>query len=269
AHDHGVIHRDLKPANILVEEAGQPKVLDFGVARATDADLVTAAGLTQTGQLLGTPNYMSPEQVTGDPAAIDHRPDVYALGGILLGRAATGLPHGREARPLAEAARLILEEDPPRLGSINPELRGDVETIAAKALAKDPARRYASAAELAADLRRWLAHEPIFAPPPSALYHLRQFARRPTGPVGGVLATGAAVVLGLVGTILFAVAESRQRSQAEQNARQALDEKREAQFQAYRARIAAAAAALTAHDVTDTANQLGEVPEDLRVNWEW
>ena len=84
AHDQGVIHRDLKPANILVEETGQPKVLDFGVARATDADLLTGAGLTQTGQLLGTLNYMSPEQVAADPAAIDHRADVYALGVILF-----------------------------------------------------------------------------------------------------------------------------------------------------------------------------------------
>ncbi len=244
AHDQGVIHRDLKPANILVEETGQPKVLDFGVARATDADLLTAAGLTRTGQLLGTPNYMSPEQVAGDPAAIDRRADVYALGVILFELAAHRLPYRLEDRPLAEAARLILEEDPPRLGSLDPELRGDVETIVAKALEKDPARRYPSAADLAADLRRWLAHEPILARPPSALYHLRKFARRNKALVGGVAATGAALVLGLVGTILFAVGEARQRGQAEQNARAALGEKREAQFQAYRARLSAAAAAI-------------------------
>ena len=128
AHDQGVIHRDLKPANILVEETGQPKVLDFGVARATDADLLTGAGLTQTGQLLGTPSYMSPEQVTADPAAIDHRADVYALGVILFELVAHRLPYQLENRPLAEAARLILEQDPPRLGSIDPEAprrRGD------------------------------------------------------------------------------------------------------------------------------------------------
>src|SRR5262249_52241557 len=106
AHDRGVIHRDLKPANILVEDTGQPKVLDFGVARAIDADLLTAAGLTRTGQLLGTPNYMSPEQVAADPAAIDHRTDVYALGVILFELAAHRLPLRLEDRPLAEAARL-------------------------------------------------------------------------------------------------------------------------------------------------------------------
>src|SRR5262245_53225639 len=132
AHDQGVIHRDLKPANILVEEGGQPKVVDFGVARATAADLLTVADLTQTGQLLGTPSYMSPEQVTAESAAaIDGRADVYALGVILFELAAHRLPYRLEDRPLAEAARLIVEQDPPRLGSLDPELRGDIETIVA------------------------------------------------------------------------------------------------------------------------------------------
>lgn len=261
AHDRGVIHRDLKPANILVDETGQAKVLDFGVARATGADLLTGADLTRTGQLLGTPSYMSPEQVAADPAAVDHRSDVFTLGVILFELLAHRLPSPLENRPLAEAARLILEQDAPRLGSINPELRGDLETIVAKALEKDPARRYQSAADLAADLRRWLAHEPILARPPSALYQLRKFARRHTALVGGVTATVVALVLGLVGTILFAVAEARQRGQAEHYARETL-------FQAYRARLAAATAALSAHDVTDAASQLNAVPENLR-DWEW
>jgi WD40 repeat protein len=186
---------------------------------------------------------------------------VYALGVILFEQAARCLPIRLENRPLAEAARLILEQDAPRLGSLNPELRGDVETIVAKALEKDPARRYQTAADLAADLRRWLAHEPILARPPSALYHLRKFARRNQGLVGGVFATGVVLVLGLVGTILFAIGEARQRREAQRNARAAT-------FQTYRARVAAAVTALTAHDVADAAHQLEVAPKDLR-GWEW
>jgi WD40 repeat protein len=254
AHDQGVIHRDLKPSNILVDETGQPKVLDFGVARATDADLLTGAGLTQTGQLLGTPSYMSPEQLSSG-SAIDHRTDVYALGVILFELLAHRLPSQVANRPLAEVARLIVEEDAPRLGSINPELRGDVETIVAKALAKDRARRYASAADLAADIRRWLASEPILARPPSALYHLRQFARRHTAVVAAILGIGAALAVGTVVSVLYAI--------------RANHETREAHFQAHRARIAAAVGALAAHDVADAKRHLDAAPEDMRANWEW
>ena len=199
AHDRGVIHRDLKPANILVEETEQPKVLDFGVARATDADLMTAGGLTRTGQLLGTPNYMSPEQLTGDPAAIDRRADVYALGIILFELAANRLPYRLEDRPLAEAVRLVLEQDPPRLGSLDPELRGDVETIVAKALEKDPARRYASSSDLAADLRRWLAHEPIRARRVSAGERFRRWCKR--NPVVAGLLAAVFLLLAVVAAV--------------------------------------------------------------------
>src|SRR5262249_8782235 len=144
AHDKGVIHRALKPGNILVDETGQPKVLDFGVARATDADLRTTTARTEIGELIGTLSYMSPEQIAADPALIDRRSDVYTLGVILFELLADRLPYQLAGLPLPEAARVIHDQDPSSHGSTNAPLRGDLRTITAKALEKDRARRYAS-----------------------------------------------------------------------------------------------------------------------------
>ena len=268
AHDQGIIHRDLKPANILVEETGQPKVLDFGVARVLDADLLTGGGLTQTGQMLGTPNYMSPEQVTGDNAAIDGRADVYALGMILFELAAQRLPYALANRPLVEAARIILEVDPPRLGLLDPALRGDVETIVAKALEKDPARRYASTAELAADLRRWLAHEPILARPPSLVYQTRMFVRRNKTLVGGMVGITLALVAGTIVSTLFAFGEAHERRQAVENSNKAETAREEALAETYQARTLAALAALNEHDAPQARRHLEAAPVSFR-RWEW
>src|SRR5262249_17984674 len=148
----------------------------------------------------------------------------YALGVTLFELLADQPPYHLEHLPLPEAARVIREQEPPRLGSINTTCRGDVETIVAKALAKDPGRRYASAGELAADLRRHLKSEPTRARPPSALYQLRKFARRHTALVAAGLGIGLALALGTVVSVLYAV-------RADRNARQA-------RYQTYRARLA-------------------------------
>jgi WD40 repeat protein len=262
AHERGVIHRDLKPGNILVEPSGQPKVLDFGVARAVDAGLTAGGGShTEAGQLIGTLRYMSPEQASGDPSAIDQRSDVYALGVILYELLASRLPYRLDGLPLAEAVHVIREHEPSRLGSFDGRLRGDVETVVAKALAKDKARRYASAGELAADVRRHLNSEPIRARPTSALYQLRKFARRNKALVAGAAGVFAALLAGTVVSLAFAW-------HAAQSARVASAKEREATYEAYRARLAAAAASLFGHDVADAARHLDAAPEALR-GWEW
>ncbi|MFT3683662.1 MAG: serine/threonine-protein kinase [Phycisphaerales bacterium] len=198
AHQRGVIHRDIKPGNILVGqdgEKGQPKILDFGVARATANDLYVTTLQTSVGQMIGTLPYMSPEQVAADPDQIDTRTDVYSLGVVLFELLAGKLPHDVRNRPIPEAARVIRDEEPTRLGSVRRELSGEVETIVARAMEKDKSRRYGSAAELAADIRRYLAGEPIWAKRDSAFYVIGKTLARRKG-VAALLLLVAALVVG-------------------------------------------------------------------------
>jgi len=218
AHQKGVVHRDLKPANVLVDPAGRPRVLDFGVARAIDADVRAATLRTREGEIVGTLLYMSPEQAGGDSARIDTRADVYSLGAVGYELLAGRPPLDLEGRALPEAVRAIRETDPPLLGSVRRELRGDLETVFAKALEKAPERRYASASELAADLRRFLADEPIAARPPSTFYQLRKFAHRNAVLVGSaavLLVTWTVAGIG-AGVLAWRLADERDRAVAAQ-----------------------------------------------------
>jgi hypothetical protein len=269
AHQRGLIHRDLKPGNILVDDSGQPKILDFGVARVTDSD-AQATMQTDVGQLVGTLAYMSPEQVLADPLDIDIRSDVYALGVILYELLAGRLPYEISKR-LHEALQTIREEDPSKLSSIDRRYRGDVETIAAKALEKDKTRRYASAAELAADITRYLKDEPIVAQPPTASYQLQKFARRHKALVGGVAAVFVVLVAGVVVSTWQAVRASRAETAAVADrdraaaAERAAVEQRDRAATAERTATAARDDAVAARSVAVAAEQQAKQERDRAI----
>lgn len=214
-HQKSIVHRDLKPGNILIDGDGRPKVIDFGVARVVDPDGTIAGTQTSSGQMLGTLQYMSPEQFDGDPLAVDVRSDVYSLGIVLFELLCGELPYDVTTSGLVEAARTIRQQPPRQPSSCLRELRGDIETIILRCLDKTAERRYASVAELAADIRRHLRHEPIEARRDSAIYVLRKNLYRHRWAAAGLLITVAAVVA-------IAWAAVARQSAAEANTRAAL-----------------------------------------------
>ena len=199
AHQRGVIHRDLKPSNILVsaETGTRPssgsteivpeiKILDFGLARITDADLAVSTIVTEAGRMQGTLAYMSPEQVRGNPDEIDLRCDIYSLGVVLYETLAGKLPYEVQRSAPEQAAKVICEE-PPRspstLGFTSEDGKGyrldkDLQTIVLKALEKEPWRRYQSALALAEDVERYLNKQPILGRPPSTIYQMQKLVAR-------------------------------------------------------------------------------------------
>jgi serine/threonine protein kinase/tetratricopeptide (TPR) repeat protein len=242
AHQKGIIHRDLKPSNILVtviDGAAVPKIIDFGVAKATGASLTERTIYTAFHQFVGTPLYMSPEQADLAGMDVDTRSDIYSLG-VLLYELLTGTtPFDQNTFRTAafdEVRRIIREQEPPkpstRLSSLgvtratvsanrkadarhlDRAVRGELDWIVMKALEKDRRRRYETANDFASDVMRYLADQPVQAGPPSAGYRLRKFVRRNKGPVAAGLSLAVLLVLGTVGTSIGLVRALRAERRA-------------------------------------------------------
>jgi len=263
AHDRGIVHRDVKPSNVLLDDAGNPCLGDFGLAKVEDG-----LELSRTGDFAGSPFYMSPEQADGRRGPVDHRSDIYSMG-VTLYEALT-LAHPFEGKTSHEVLRAILTEEPLRPSKIEPRVPRDLETICLHAMEKNPEQRYPSALELASDLRAFLDGEPISAVPVGTTRRVLRAMRRNREPV--VLSLfGAIVVIGglWAADALMSSKTTVQQAETQQKLQSTRAERLAEIGDDFSRRIQDAAAQGDSTEVTQLATQQQEMTRVLNENYKW
>lgn len=263
AHEAGIVHRDIKPSNIMITTNGDPVIMDFGLARDESSDDPT---ITVSGDLFGTPAYMSPEQISRSGRPLDRRTDIWSLGITLFECLTLKQPFSGATREMLLSA--IVNREAPQLRTLRKRMPKDLETIVAAAIDKSPERRYQSALEFAEDLRRLRSFEPIRARPVGSLMRSWRWMQRNPGIALGIIGTFVSLAAGLVVSIVLLKKANAAAKEAGDRTAEARRERTAGEWRAYAANLVAAHAAIEYQDNGAARRQLNAVPAAMR-GWEW